>query len=162
VGTMRTPRTTDTVLSLLYLGSVLAAAVAAVLSAGFMPFLSFIDDAPDEAMRAAVVPVTIVVGVPLLTWACLGRPAIRSRLRPGMVGFAASAAIFVAVAWMSLVLFGYREDSDDLWARVPLTSAVCAPILVIALCALTVSVVRHRDERRQPAVALAPAASLTP
>ncbi|WP_307449692.1 MULTISPECIES: hypothetical protein [Microbacterium] len=156
------PTVATWVLSLLYLGLVLAAAVAAVFSAGFLPFVSFIGDVPDEAVRAAVVPVTIMVGMPLLTWTCLGRPAVRRRLMPGVVSFAASAATFVAVAWMSVVLFGYRENSDDLWARVPFAVAVCAPILVIALCALTMSVARRGDERRQPAAALASAASPTP
>ena len=139
-------------LSLLYIAVVVIGVFAGVLSLGFVPFVSFIGSAPDEAWGGLLLPALIVIGSPVLAWVCLRSRWVRSRVLAGAANLAACVAILSAVAWTSLVMFGYAEDGENLWARLPRVFTVCSPLLLLAICALVISlsVSRDRSRRRNP------------
>ncbi|KQR19370.1 hypothetical protein [Microbacterium sp. Leaf151] len=149
-------------LSLLYIAVVLALAVSAVLSLGVAPLLSASDISSVDVTRT-LGGVAAVGGAPVLTWICLRVRAVRSRLRPGAASIAASATTMLAVGWTCVVVVGYRESAEDVWGQLPVSLGICAPALVVALCALSISRPVQRDhDRRASAARRGREASLLP
>lgn len=139
-------------LSLLYIAVVLAAGVWAVLSHPIVDIVSFVTTSPSEAVPGMLKAATLVGGTLVVVWVCLRVPAVRRRLRPGAASIAASSATFLAVGWGWFVLFAFAEDGD-VWSRIPLGVAACAPVLLIAIGALTISRPIQRDHDRRIASA---------
>ncbi|MCJ1707884.1 hypothetical protein [Microbacterium sp. VKM Ac-2923] len=139
-------------LSLVYIAVILVAAVGAVLA----PLTVFFVGSPTEGLPGIVATGGIVGGMSALVWVCLRAPAVRNRLRPGAVSISASAATFIAVGWTFLAVSGthsYRDSDDAFWARLPFALAACVPVLVVAVCALTISRFIQRDDARRAAAA---------
>lgn len=141
-------------LSLLYVASVLTASVAVILLHPIVDIVSFVVTSPVEAVPGIITTVAIASGMTAVVWSCLRVPSVRHRLRPGAASITASAATFVAVSWTWFVFVGQDDGDGGLWARAPLTLAMCAPSAVVAICALVVSRAIQRDDARRAAVAV--------
>ncbi|MDF2046599.1 hypothetical protein [Microbacterium sp. Kw_RZR3] len=146
-------------LSLLYIPVILVASVSGIFSLGIAPFVSWSDASPVDIARMLCV-VVAAGGAPLLTVICLRVRAVRSRLRPGAVSIAASGATILAVGWTVIVVVGYQESAGDVWRTLPFFLGVCAPVLIVAICALTISRVIQRDDAHR--VAAVRGAALAP
>lgn len=136
--------------SLIYVAVVLVSAVGAALA----PVTAVFVEAAAQRVPGVSATVGIVSAMGAVVGICGRVRAVRGRLRPGAVSIAASAATFIGVGWTLLVVCGlhaYRESDDDFWARLPAGLLVCAPVLVVAACALTVSRVIQRDDDRRTA-----------
>ena len=139
-------------LSLLYIAVVLSSGVWAVFSHPIVDTVSFVTMSPSEAVPGMLTAVSLVGGTLVAVWVCLRVPAVRRRLRPGAVSIAASSATFLAVGWGWFVLFAFAEDGD-FWSRLPFGMAACAPVLFVAIGALTISRPIQRDHDRRIASA---------
>lgn len=162
-GRMRIARESNTGgtwwLSLLYVALIVAASVSAIFSLGIASFVSLSETSPVDIARM-LCAVAAAGGAPLLAAICLRGRAVRSRLRPGAVSIAASGATFLAVVWTAVVMIGYRESPGDVWRTLPFSLGVCAPVIIVAICALTISRFIQRDDARR--VAAARGAALVP
>ncbi|MDF2666983.1 MAG: hypothetical protein K0R81_2833 [Microbacterium sp.] len=138
-------------LSLLYISVVLALSLSGVFSLGVASF-AWASDASPLGLRPTLC-IIAVGGAALLVGVCLRVRGVRARLRPGAVSIAASMATFLAVGWTVVVVVGYRENADDVWRQLPLALGICAPALIVAISALTISRFVQRDDARRAAAA---------
>jgi len=143
-------------LSLLYIGVMVILSLSGIFSFGVASFAWASDGPPFRLAQALCI--IAVGGAPLLAGVCLRVRGVRTRLRPGAVSIAASTATFLAVGWAVLVVFGYRESADDVWRHLSLSLGICAPALIVAICALTISRFIQRDDARRTAAARTAAA----